>query len=194
MAERVSKSVYIALNRTRSSISKKHLRHRRELCAGLPRIRPNSSPIAAEIWAGVWARTFDGRLGAMEIIQTHKHHQSFVLSTQFKTFAMVRHVKFIASLAVYERGRLRIGQDQCNQMSLVGLSSVSMAQFAKARADAYKIWPAFGTCVEGFLEIVGKRKVSPVAVIGVLPVHFDSIPLKYPPAGSSQIRCKAQRV
>jgi hypothetical protein len=72
------------------------------------------------------------KIGAMEIIQTHKHNQSFVLSRQFKTFAMVRHVKVFASLVVYERGQLRIGQDQCNQMSLVGLSSVSMAQFAKA--------------------------------------------------------------
>jgi hypothetical protein len=32
----------------------------------LPRVHPNSRAIFAQVWAGVWAKTFDGRFGSVE--------------------------------------------------------------------------------------------------------------------------------
>ena len=63
MAERVSKLVYLALIRERSPTFKKHMRHRRELCAE-PHVR--SLQFACNLHADIGrisAKSFDGRLG-----------------------------------------------------------------------------------------------------------------------------------
>ena len=62
VAQRVSEAACIALLRTRSPCSRSTYATGASCSLDLTRVRPNSRAVLAQIWAGVWARSFDGRL------------------------------------------------------------------------------------------------------------------------------------